>query len=905
MNMGKHDRRKGAAAVIFIVICLLPSIMSTLQCTRLNGSSIVDHNKWLSLDVYSRVVVDCKSRGMSRVPKLDRNDVTELDLSKNNITTIYENDFVNMTELRILVLASSFVEALHDNCFLMLTRLEQLALHDNDLKTFQPAAFAGLHALRVLTLSGIHMTSYPTQFVPHTPELRVLSLSVIANTTIAAEYTNLIRLEVLDFYEGSTSFVEITADMFNNIRKSNISTLSFRRLPFLTHIQPGAFSNLPNVRSLVLSCNIELPYQHAMTSLGATMNTSVDTVVLDGSHGEAGILKSSDFCSPFWRRVKRLSMQSDKIIAADVKHSSCLTNMRELNINYNSLFGKKIAHTENSRLYFSNLRKLSFSHRSWQPYDFRRAFCQDRYYMLNVNDYFLIEPPVLRQTTLSTANNTAPCSSPPLLIAAEKFPSSLEFVDLADFGLNSPVDIKGSACINHVYVRFLNLSMNKFTNVLCSGCCIEGVNRIEVLDLSHGALELITVEFMHSFVNLRFFNVSHNALGDSGSDFRDIFLRLRLLEDINLSHNRLGGINPLAFERCTRLKLVNLANNELTYIDLYMDSLIDLEYIDLSGNRLISLSDTFISKLDGMVHIRSLAVDLQREMFMCNCDTLSFVRWTRVTHVLLVSKERLTCSYGNIRDKPLSHIDLEAIQSGCRVPSVLPIVVPVVAVVIFICLFAVLARYHRWYIKYHLALCWSRERMTSSSTHDKQYDAIVLYLVHSTNSREQQGGVARISRWVCTRLLPRAEDEWGLSLYVGDRDDVGGASKIHNFVNGFEGSDKMVVCLTREFIHDIDCMYYLTMALDSNKPLNKYIFILFDDIQPTSVPRRVGQLLMPDAPSVPITWNGVDGEDETDHETFWRRMRDALMRDPEQERCRRRFDVIPLLMTRHEHTDDF
>ena len=99
-------------------------------------------------------------------------------------------------------------------------------------------------------------------------------------------------------------------------------------------------------------------------------------------------------------------------------------------------------------------------------------------------------------------------------------------------------------------------------------------------------------------------------------------------------------------------------------------------------------------------------------------------------------------------------------------------------------------------------------------------------------------------------------------------------------------------------------MYYLTIALDSNKPLNKYIFILFDNIQPTSVPRRVGQLLKPGAPSVQIIWSSVDDEDETAREIFWRRMRDALMRDPEQERCRRRFDVIPL-MTRHEHTDDF
>ena len=304
-----------------------------------------------------------------------------------------------------------------------------------------------------------------------------------------------------------------------------------------------------------------------------------------------------------------------------------------------------------------------------------------------------------------------------------KFPIWLEFLEVAELGMSSPEDIVGTACLNDVHLRFLNISMNKFSKVLCSGCRLEGVNRIEVLDLSHGALELITPKFMHSFVNLRYFNLSHNALGVSGSDFRDIFSRLRSLEDINLSHNKLRRISPVAFEHCARLKLLNLANNELTHIDIYMNSLRDLEFIDLSDNRLMTLSDAFMSRLNERVHVRPLVVDLQREMFTCNCDSLSFVRWTRVTHVRLASNERLTCSYGDIRDKPLSHIDLDIMQSECRVPSVLPIVLPIVAVVVFICLLAVLLRYHRWYIKYHLVLCWLREKRTS-----KIVSAAIVYV---------------------------------------------------------------------------------------------------------------------------------------------------------------------------------
>ena len=189
--------------------------------------------------------------------------------------------------------------------------------------------------------------------------------------------------------------------------------------------------------------------------------------------------------------------------------------------------------------------------------------------MLDVNDYFPIEPPVRHKMTVSTTYSTAPCSRDSI---DEQFPSSLEFVELADFGDDSPTVMTGTACLNHVHVRFLNISMNRFTKVMCNDCFIEGVNRLEVLDLSHGALELITPEFMHSFVYLRFFNLSHNSLGVRRSDFRDCFSRLRLLEDINMSHYKLSRINPLAFKHCTRLKLINLANNELTDIDLYVDN---------------------------------------------------------------------------------------------------------------------------------------------------------------------------------------------------------------------------------------------------------------------------------------------------------------------------------------------
>ena len=155
-------RRLGAVFVTFIAISLRSSLVSSLHCAHSSGPSSVGHNKWLSSDTYSGVVVDCRSHNLTRVPRYTRSNVTELDLSRNNIG---KDDFVNMTNLRILILSNSFIATLENHCFRNLIHLEQLALNDNDITSLESDVFVGLHSLRVLTMTGLLMTSYPTQFV--------------------------------------------------------------------------------------------------------------------------------------------------------------------------------------------------------------------------------------------------------------------------------------------------------------------------------------------------------------------------------------------------------------------------------------------------------------------------------------------------------------------------------------------------------------------------------------------------------------------------------------------------------------------------------------------------------------------------------------------------------------------
>ena len=56
-STGHSARRWGAVLLTFIALSLRSSLVSILHCAHSSGSSIVDHNKWLSFGAYSGVVV--------------------------------------------------------------------------------------------------------------------------------------------------------------------------------------------------------------------------------------------------------------------------------------------------------------------------------------------------------------------------------------------------------------------------------------------------------------------------------------------------------------------------------------------------------------------------------------------------------------------------------------------------------------------------------------------------------------------------------------------------------------------------------------------------------------------------------------------------------------------------------
>ena len=509
--------------------------------------------------------------------------------------------------MRVLILSNNRIKTLQRHCFRKLLQLERLDLTENNIESLPSGVFVGLQSLRVLTMSGLPLTSYPTEFVTHTTNLRVLSLSAIGDTAIPVEYAHLPRLEVLDFFKDTVELKKITAAMFDNIRDSNITTLAIRNINNIEEVENGAFSNLPTVGSLILACNANLYLPSTVAALASTTNTSIDTVVLDGAR--AGDLpntfKEADFCSPFWHNVQRLSVKSTMIVYALFNYAGCLSQLREINFEYNAIANVLPSKTKMYAV-FPMLRTLSLSHRAWYTDRFTAAYCHQGMYLFDADNYFPTGPPIPLTRRRAIINETETCSDN-MADVKIYIPPFLDILHVEEFGITSPLTISAPIiCISTMHVRYLNLARNNFAKVLGKGLRLFGVNHLEILDLSYGVIEMISLDIFRTFTNLRFLNLSHNVLGASRSDFRKTFSPLFMLEVVDLSNNKLNRISPEAFENCSRLRRLNLANNELTEIDINLRHLLELERIDLSGNRLVSLSDVFMENLDRRCQMRSI-----------------------------------------------------------------------------------------------------------------------------------------------------------------------------------------------------------------------------------------------------------------------------------------------------------
>ncbi|KAL1461410.1 hypothetical protein WDU94_013311 [Cyamophila willieti] len=97
-------------------------------------------------------IVDCREKGLSKVPILLPEGTTELDLSKNQISKVAVDAFQGLKSLTSLVLYGNKIKDLPGGVFHGLSSLQLLLLNANEISCIRKDTFKDLHSLNLLSL---------------------------------------------------------------------------------------------------------------------------------------------------------------------------------------------------------------------------------------------------------------------------------------------------------------------------------------------------------------------------------------------------------------------------------------------------------------------------------------------------------------------------------------------------------------------------------------------------------------------------------------------------------------------------------------------------------------------------------------------------------------------------------
>ncbi|KAK6195292.1 hypothetical protein SNE40_000753 [Patella caerulea] len=739
---------------------------------------------------YGGLHANCSRIKTSRVPEDLPDNTTTLDLTFNNIKTLYNNDFKYLTQLRYLDLSFNPIDAL------------------------QEFSFHGLDSLLVLEFNG-HNLNYTDISMP----LEVFTpLRSLTNLSLRSDISRFPNREFIipDRIVGSLiQLTQLNIDMSSDFH--------------------SGFSNLTKLKELIVGgtwkhgkwfqCELSLL---SKTTFKVFSNISIQLLQLNSC-----IVNSfdEDFLRPF-PSLKTLLLNNITMKNGNFSHLIQALhvfeykNMTEISINQIITFLPYIGF--NRRLDLQSLSKICL-----ETLDLSQN-------LINIIDLdVLFTPPYplltrcLRRYDFSANRLTGTISLhlAPLIFAAT---SMLEEADLSDqrkFSFNKyitratpprahrnfpePIPIFISSTLKRlnvaglpheigelqVDVEFIFANNLEYLNMSYCGLYnmkrkVFGLGNLHILDISGNSLSIINVTFLDEFPNLKTLHVS-NALLDNdflAQNGRRFFSPLQKLENLDLSSNSLVYLPKELFNSMVTLKVLNLANNNLITIP-DVTQLVKLNSLYLNYNAITTLSYETRDMLEKTSEkTKKFQLHLWGNTFICTCEAIPFLLWLEETRVNL---DRANYSGVESSGIPTStkavYNQWTSFTRNCVSSFFFNLTIVGFGIVI-LTLIGVFV-----FIKNKMKLKLLLLRMIGKNVYPKKrydfvYDAFIIY----TDS---------ISGWVCNELRNELETNRGIKLNLRDRDHLPGGSRADDLLEAIRDSWKIVLILTEDFLRS-DLAYF-------------------------------------------------------------------------------------------------
>ena len=842
----------------------------------------------------------CNNTNLNKVPSIypkynESSKLCLLDLSWNNLTTIPNNSFVNLKDMLWLWLYQNNLTWIDSDAFTGLHNLLYLNLSSNLLenaKCFGKDVFKPLINLQNINLKNNSITSYKglDDILRPIRSLRGLLISGCYNCTFGEGFKELTKLNSLSL-SGSLNAGKALC---------NISTLfneTFTYLPYLsnlfmsfchvTQVQTGSLMPLKNIQVLDISYNKKLHFKGMKDVLSSLVESDISTLDISAIHElfERGTVLRGKHIKPI-KHLKNLTllyMELNKleIIEGDVfsmipsstshislagnrltygKYVANLTRMTQVvymdisrqHLNYDPFIQQhqerrsdsaKISLIHRGNKYTSQLTEQFYKNDEWKmmyastihtfetsnTYKHLHAGLKPTGDMISAKAFDNGSLSCLLCVASCTRNMTCVCAPENLRVLNWR----ASFVYVHIYGLR--------VCQPNSLLK-LNLNFNLIE--IWEGP-VYGLENLEELNLSENVCVYMSSVFFDNFNGLLKLNVSYNFLGhvldpnmpNAGSHFKT----LKKLKMLDLSENRINALSKDVFKNLQELEYLNVSRNMLTKWDSELNSSC-LKLVDLSNNKLETLSEQFRNYLDMLVDLPAdktcnssdLTIDLAGNPIQCTCDSRPFLRWLSRTKVKILFYEHDECHLQDGKRLLLASDEVipqfvEHLDTVCVPYGFIGVSIGIFLISIGLCI--IIYRY-RWKLRH---IYYSKRRRHKHKGYDRLFerDAFVSY------AKTEAG-------FIKEKLVPSLEgSDHGLKVWVADRDSIPGASIAENLTHAIYSSKKSILLLSRRYFTESWCNYEMNMArvesIESQRKL--LIIVLYEDISAKEMPLDYLRLL--------------------------------------------------------------
>jgi Leucine-rich repeat (LRR) protein len=372
---------------------------------------------------------------------------------------------------------------------------------------------------------------------------------------------------------------------------------------------------------------------------------------------------------------------------------------------------------------------------------------------------------------------------------------------------------------------------------------MRGVENVTVLDISKNFCSKLKKDIAKNLTGLLTLNLAQNALGPTfqWDSTGKILQNQRRLQFLDISYNRIQALPYLFMKNLISLVYLNVSHNLLSELNLKLSHMTNLTVLDLSQNRLGSISKRSMAELDVIFGKGNLSIIMKNNRILCTCDNLDFLEWMMNNNAHFKYHENYTCLKPHQNNFDFKHLrkSVSKLRADCKSYTTMYIVVSV-TVSCFLSLVICIGLYrNRWkirYLRYTLLQRYndgySRLQLTSADSY--LYDAFVSY---TSKDRE----------FVIREMIQNLEQNNGFRLLVRDRSFVPGESKSHQIVRSIQESRRTICVVSKRYLKSAWRDYELNMArvegVEARRTLRYVILILLPEVYNGGYPKKISDFL--------------------------------------------------------------